>query len=185
MQTRMRFSLFSVLLSLFAATVLIQSAMAADTSPLDREVDKALKQLYAKSAAARELSKVAKGVLVFPSITKVGFVFGGQYGEGALRVDGKTNGYFNSVAGSYGLQAGAQKFAYVLFFMDKASLEYLNKSDGWEIGVGPSIVFVDEGMAKSITTTTTKEGIYAFIFGQQGLMAGMGIQGSKITRINP
>ncbi len=185
MQSRIRFTLVTMILAVFTATVLIQSAMAADTAKLDREVDKALKQLYAKSAAARELSKVAKGVLVFPSITKVGFVFGGQYGEGALRVDGKTNGYFNSVAGSYGLQAGAQKFAYVLFFMDTASLEYLNKSDGWEIGVGPSIVFVDEGMAKSITTTTTKEGIYAFIFGQQGLMAGMGIQGSKITRINP
>ena len=145
----------------------------------------ALKKLYAKSYAARELSKVAKGVLVFPSVTKAGFLVGGQYGEGALLKDGKTVGYYNTVAASYGLQAGAQKFGYVMFFMDTASLEYLNKSEGWEIGVGPSIVVVDEGMAKSMTTSTAQKGIYAFIFSQKGLMAGLGLQGSKISRINP
>jgi lipid-binding SYLF domain-containing protein len=159
--------------------------MAGDTSKLDRAADSALKKLCAKSYAARELSKVAKGILVFPSVTKVGFLVGGQYGEGVLFKDGKTVGYYNTVAASYGLQAGAQKFGYAMFFMDDASLEYLNKSEGWEIGVGPSIVIVDEGMAKTMSSSTAQQGIYAFIFNQKGLMAGIGLQGSKISKINP
>jgi len=105
--------------------------------------------------------------------------------EGALLEGGKTVGYYNSVAASYGLQAGAQKFGYAMFFMDTASLEYLKNSAGWELGVGPSIVFVDAGMARTLSTSTVKEGIYAFTFSQQGLMAGMGLQGSKITKITP
>ena len=83
------------------------------------------------------------------------------------------------------MQAGVQSFSYALFFMDNASLNYLDRSEGWEIGVGPSIVVVDKGVAKSLTTTTAKNGVYAFIFGQKGLMAGLGLQGSKITRIHP
>ena len=83
------------------------------------------------------------------------------------------------------MQAGVQSFSYALFFMDNASLNYLNRSEGWEIGVGPSIVVVDEGMAKSLTSTTLQSGVYAFIFGQKGLMAGLGLQGSKISRIDP
>ena len=83
------------------------------------------------------------------------------------------------------MQAGVQSFSYALFFMDNASLKYLNRSEGWEIGVGPSIVVVDAGMAKSLTSTTLQNGVYAFIFDQKGLMAGLGLQGSKISRINP
>jgi len=185
MRTMIRLSLVAMMMTVFTAVCFTIPAMAGDTAKLDRAVDKALKKLYAKSPAAMELSKVAKGVLVFPSILKVGLLVGGQYGEGALLVEGKTVGYYNSVAGSYGLQAGAQKFGYALFLMDTASLEYLNKSNGWEIGVGPSIVFVDEGKARTLSTSTVQEGIYAFTFGQKGLMAGIGIQGSKITKINP
>jgi len=90
-----------------------------------------------------------------------------------------------NVAASYGLQAGVQGFSYVLFFMSDSALEYLDKSDGWEVGTGPSLVIVDKGMAKSLSTTTLHDDVYAFIFGQKGLMAGIGIQGSKITRIHP
>jgi lipid-binding SYLF domain-containing protein len=99
--------------------------------------------------------------------------------------NGRTAGYYNIVAGSYGLQAGVQSFNYAMFFMDNASLNYLNNSEGWEVGVGPSVVVVDKGIAKSLTTTTAKDGVYAYIFGQKGLMAGLGLQGSKISRINP
>ena len=88
------------------------------------------------------------------------------------------------MAGSYGLQAGAQTFGYALFFMNAGALAYLDKSDGWEVGVGPSIVVVDEGMGKSMTSTTLTQDVYAFIFSQKGLMAGLGVQGSKITKIN-
>jgi lipid-binding SYLF domain-containing protein len=185
MRIMIRLSVVALMVTLFTATYLIQPAMAVDTSKLDRAAANVLKKLCAKSYAARELSKVAKGILVFPRITKVGFLVGGQYGEGVMLQNGKPTGYFNTVAASYGFQAGAQEFGYAMFFMDNASLEYLNKSEGWEIGVGPSIVIVDEGIAKTITSSTTQEGIYAFIFNQKGLMAGMGLQGSKISRINP
>ncbi len=152
---------------------------------IDRGVDEALEKLYSSTPAAFELSKVAKGILVFPDIIKGGFVVGGQYGEGALRKDGITAGYYNTAAASYGLQAGVQKFGYALFFLDDASLEYLNNSRGWEIGVGPNVTVVDAGVAKNLSTTTARSGVYAFFFDQKGLMAGLGIQGSKISKINP
>lgn len=185
MRSMIRLLLAAMMMTVLTAVCFTQPAMAGDAAKLDRAADKALKKLYANNPAARELSKVAKAVLVFPVMTKVGLIYGAQYGEGVLRIDGKTAGYYNSITASYGLQAGAQKFAYALFIMDTASLEYLNNSAGFEVGVGPSVVIVDEGMAKSLTTTTTKEGIYAFIYGQKGLMAGLGLQGTKITRINP
>lgn len=160
-------------------------ALAATAKVIDRDVDNALEALYQTTPAAKDLSKIAKGILVFPSIIKGGLIIGGQYGEGALRVGGKTTGYYNTVSASYGLQAGAQTFGYALFFLDSEKLDYLQKSDGWEIGVDPNLVIVDEGMARSLTTTTAKSGIYAFFFNQKGLMAGLTIQGSKITKITP
>ena len=93
--------------------------------------------------------------------------------------------YYNVVEGSFGLQAGAQSFGYALFFMDESSLQYLESSEGWEVGVGPSITIVDEGMAASLTTTTGKDNIYAFFSDQSGLMAGLGLKGSKISKITP
>ena len=160
-------------------------AIADSAADIDRDVDSALLKLYASTPAAKELSTVAKGILVFPDVVKGGLIIGGQYGKGALRKDGKTAGYYKTVAASYGLQAGAQEFGYALFFMNNAALEYLNKSKGWEIGVGPSIVVADAGLARSLTTSTAKDDIYAFFFSQKGLMAGMGLQGSKISRITP
>jgi lipid-binding SYLF domain-containing protein len=159
---------------------------SADTAAeIDRNVDSALQQLYAKTPVAKELSKVAKGILVFPDVVKGGLMIGGQYGVGALRKGGKTVGYYKTVAASYGLQAGVQKFGYAMFLITQSALDHLRKSDGWEIGVGPSIVVVDAGLARSLTTSTAKKDIYAFFFEQKGLMAGMGLQGSKISRITP
>ena len=152
---------------------------------IDREVDTALKNLYDSTPAARKLARTAKAILVFPGIVKAGFIGGAQYGKGALLKNGKIAGYYNMVAGSYGLQAGVQTFDYAMFFMTNSALDYLDRSEGFEVGVGPSIVVVDAGVAKSLTTTTGKDDVYAFIFGQKGLMAGLGLQGSKITRINP
>ena len=96
-----------------------------------------------------------------------------------------TTGYYKTVAASYGLQAGAQTFGYALFFLDNASMGYLKDSNGWEVGVGPNIVIMDEGTARSFSTTTAQSGVYAFFFSQKGLMAGLGIQGSKISQIQP
>ena len=117
-------------------------------------------------------------------MVKAGFMFGGQIGEGALRKNGRVVGYYNSVAASYGFQAGVQKFGYALFFMTDAALEQLDATRGFEVGVGPSLVIVDEGIGRSITSNTITSDVYAFIFDQKGLMAGAGIQGSKITRID-
>jgi lipid-binding SYLF domain-containing protein len=162
-----------------------QLSLAATTVEINRDVDIALNKLYQTTPAARKMANIAKGILVFPSIIKGGFIIGGQYGEGALRVGSKTSGYYRTVAASYGLQAGAQSFGYALFFLTDADLRYLKSSAGWEIGIGPTIVVVDEGIARSLSTTTAKSGVYAFFFNQKGLMAGLGIQGSKITQIYP
>jgi lipid-binding SYLF domain-containing protein len=162
-----------------------QPALAGSATEIDKEVGLALEKLYAGSPAAVELSKVAKAILVFPNVIKAGLVVGGQYGEGALLAEGKTVGYYNTVAASYGLQAGAQSFGYAMFLMTEEALAYLNSSEGWEVGVGPTVVVMDEGLAKSLTTSTAKDDIYAFIFGQKGLMAGIGLQGSKISKIKP
>ncbi|MBN1545609.1 MAG: twin-arginine translocation pathway signal protein [Syntrophaceae bacterium] len=165
----------------------IPMSFAATASEIDQEVALALDKLYARFPAAKTLSKEAAAILVFPDIIKAGLIIGGQYGEGALLVEGKNAGYYKSVAASYGLQAGAQKFGYALFFMTQSALDYLRKSEGWEIGVGPTIVIVDEKMAAagSLTTTTGKSDIYAFFFSQTGLMAGIGLQGMKMTRFYP
>lgn len=177
-----------LMLSLVVTAIVVcgnANVMAQKAAELDKKADAALAKLLADSAAAKNLSKVAKGILVFPTVKKAGFMVGGQRGEGVLRVAGKTTGYYKTTAASFGLQAGGQKFSYVMFFMTDGALEYLKKSDGWEVGVGPSIVVVDEGAARALTTSTAKESIYVFFFGQKGLMAGLGIQGSKITKFEP
>jgi lipid-binding SYLF domain-containing protein len=156
---------------------------AASAAEIRRNSATALKNLYATEPVAKLLSEKAKGVLVFPSIVKGGFVVGGQIGEGSLWKGGKVVGYYNSVAASYGLQAGLQKFGYALFFMNDAALKQLDETRGFEIGVGPSIVIVDAGVARTMTTNTLTSDVYAFIFSQKGLMAGIGIQGSKITKV--
>jgi lipid-binding SYLF domain-containing protein len=159
------------------------TAFAADAAGIDADARAALRKLYSDTPAAKLISEKAAAVLVFPNIVKAGFIVGGQYGEGVLIRDGKTVGYYNSTAASYGLQAGIQSFGYALFLMTDSAIEYLDKSSGWEIGVGPSIVVVDAGIARTLTTTTLKSDIYAFIFNQKGLMAGLGLQGTKITKI--
>jgi lipid-binding SYLF domain-containing protein len=110
---------------------------------------------------------------------------GAQTGNGVLLIGGKPAGYYNISAVSYGLQAGGQEFSYALFFMTDSALNYLKRTHGWAVGSGPSVVVVDRGAAASLTTTTMKQDVYAFPFGASGLMAGIGIEGSKITEINP
>ena len=173
---------------LFTTVILciVSQRVVADTAAeIDKEVKVALEKLYAGSQTAVEFSKVGKEILVDPDIIKAGQIIGGQYGEGALLVKGKTEGYYNTVAASYGLQAGAQSFGYAMFLMTDEALLYLQESNGWEIGVGPTIVVVDKGTAGSMTTSTAKEDIYAFFFDQKGLMAGLGLQGSKISKVTP
>jgi lipid-binding SYLF domain-containing protein len=145
----------------------------------------ALNRLNSKIPAAKAIGAKAHAVLVFPRVTKAGLMIGGQYGEGTLFKGGKPVAYYSTGGASYGLQAGAQTYGYAMFFMNEKALAALDKMEGFEVGVGPSVVVLDEGMAKTTTTTTMKDDIYAFVFGQQGLMAGLGVQGNKISRIDP
>ncbi len=183
MTIRIRAIGLALLISLAAAGTNAPSALAEDRSQLNRDGAAALETLYANNQAAKLLGEKAVAVLVFPSIVKAGFMFGGQYGNGVLMRRGRPEGYYNSVAASYGLQAGVQVYGYALFFMNEKALAYLNASEGWEVGVGPSIVVVDAGMGASLTSTTITQDVYAFIFDQKGLMGGIGVQGSKITKL--
>ena len=176
-----------ILVLVMAATFALGAAAApagAADAELVRNSRRALDSLTATNQAARQLRKKATAVLVFPKMIKAGFLFGGQIGDGVLLEGDRVAGYYNSVAASYGLQVGGQVFGYALFFMNAGALDYLKESSGWEIGSGPSVVVVDQGMAKSFSSTTLTQDVYAFIFDQKGLMAGVGIQGSKITRVD-
>jgi len=164
--------------------IILLTARTASADDLTSDSRHALHQLTSQNPTAARLNSRALAVLVFPEVVKAGFVLGAQGGKGILFVHGQPNGRFRTVAASYGLQAGVQKYGYALFFLDHASLDWINKTRGWEIGTGPSVVIVDKGKARSISTNTLHSGIYAFIFDQQGLMAGLGLQGSKIKRID-
>ena len=181
-KTKIAYSLAVIIVGL---AFVVGQAFAVDTAVIERDSRAALAKLYKTTPAAKALGKKAKAILVFPSILKAGLIVGGQGGNGVLLVDGKAVAYYNIAAASYGLQAGVQEFGYAMFLMTDSARSYMDKSDGWEVGVGPTVVVVDAGAAKSLTTTTAKDDVYAFIFSQKGLMSGLGIQGSKITRINP
>jgi lipid-binding SYLF domain-containing protein len=162
------------------------NAASSSAAKISRDSRAALASLYAHDPSARALGRKAKGVLVFPSVVRGGLVVGGQAGNGAMiRDTGEISGFYQTVAGSYGLQGGIQTFGYALFFMDDEAYENLRRTGGWELGSSPSIVIVDKGMAGGLTNATLNRGTYAFFFNQRGLMAGLGLQGSKITRIHP
>ncbi|MES3040027.1 MAG: lipid-binding SYLF domain-containing protein [Pseudomonadota bacterium] len=159
------------------------TAAAASAEDLNRSATQALDKLYRSNPVAAAMGKQASAVLVFPNVVKAGLIFGGSYGEGVLLKSGTASGYYNSVSASWGLQAGAQSYGYVMFLMNDKSLSYLETSQGWEVGAGPNVVVVNEGVAKSLTSTTLTGDAYAFIFDQQGLMASLSIEGSKISKI--
>ena len=158
---------------------------AESKSDMERAAGHALNHLYHTTPAARALGEKAAGVLVFPEIIKGGFVVAAQYGNGVLFKRGNVAGYYNTSSASFGFQAGVQKFGYALFFMTEEDLRYLSDSSGWEIGALPSLTIVDTGVARSLSTTTLQKGMYAFFFEQRGLMGGLSLQGTKITRIHP
>lgn len=173
----------AVAISVAAALIALPAAAEDNTEELEAKADMALTKLYETSPRAKELSQTAKGVLVFPNILKAGLILGGQYGKGVLRIDGKTAGYFSSASGSYGLQAGVESFGYVLILMSDKAIARLDSADGWEVGTGPSIVIADEGAGASVTSRTTKADVHAFVFDQKGLMGGIALQGTKISRL--
>lgn len=175
---------FSLLSATVCWTSLLGSlAYAATAEDLNHNATQALKTLYRTNETAAKIGKIAKATLVFPNIVRAGLIFGGGYGEGVLMEGTKPIDYYNSVSGSWGLQAGAQSYGYVVFLMNNKARSYLQKSKGLEIGVGPTVVLVNEGIAKNLSSTTLQDDAYAFVFDQQGLMASLSIEGTKISRI--
>ena len=158
-------------------------ASAASAEDLDKDAAQALQVLYKANPTAEVIAKRAKAILVFPKIVKAGLVFGGSYGEGVLMRGSRAPDYYNSVSASWGWQAGAESYAYVVFLMSDKAVRYLEKTKGWEFGVGPSVVVVNDGIAKNLSTSTLKGDAYAYIADQQGLMASLSIEGTKISRI--
>jgi len=167
----------------FAISALIGSALAASAVEIDTKTDSALKMFYEKVGPAKELSAKAKGILIFPDIIKAGFGIGGEYGEGALRINGKTVEYYNTAAASIGLQLGAQEKAVILLFLDGKALDDFRKSDGWEVGVDGSVAVVEWGTGGSIDTSNIKDPIIGFVFGNKGLMFNLTLEGSKMSKI--
>ncbi len=175
---------FPLLLAL-ALVLTIPQAHAYSARKLQSMSHRALIHLLRTNPKAQAICDKSIAVLVFPKVIKGGFLVGLQRGDGVLFKDGLVAGYYNTTAASYGYQAGIQEFSYALFFMDKASLRYLNKSGGFELGGAPSLVVMDEGGNAAMSSTTLQKGICAFFFNAKGLMAGLGVQGTKITRFEP
>lgn len=178
-----RRSILALTLTAAIASIAPPASAASSAKEIDRDAAAALDRLFEHNSVAKDISKSAKAILVFPKIVKAGLILGGSYGEGALKEGGKTAAYYSSASASWGLQAGAQSYGYVVLLMNDKALKYLKESNGWEIGVGPTVVVVNEGVAKNLSSTMLQDDAYAFIFGQQGLMAGISIEGSKITKI--
>jgi len=177
-------SLLVVTTTFFSMGLVSMASFAATAEDLHKDADQSLQLLCKGNPLALDLSKRAKGILVFPKIVKAGLIFGGSYGEGVLMKGGAVAGYYNSVSASWGWQAGGESYGYVVFLMSDKAVAYLDTSKGWEIGVGPSVVVVNEGAAKNLSSSTLKDDAYAFIYDQQGLMASLSIEGTKISRIN-
>jgi lipid-binding SYLF domain-containing protein len=158
-------------------------AEAATAREINVSVNATLNNFLKDVKGAKEYLNAAKGVLVFPNVYKAGFGIGGEYGEGALRIGGKTVDYYSTVAGSFGFQLGAQKKTLILVFMQNDALNSFRKSNGWKAGVDGSVALVTVGIGGSIDTTNIKDPIVAFAFDQKGLMYNLTIEGSKFSKI--
>ena len=175
---------FSVLLVLLLGILLPGGAHAATAREIDVSVNVALERFTKEIKGSRELLAIAKGILVFPSVYKAGFVVGGEYGEGALRIGGKTVDYYNTVAGSFGLQIGAQSKTIIIIFIQQEALDKFRKSEGWKAGVDGSVALISVGVGGALDTENIKDPIVGFAFGQKGLMANLTFEGAKISRMN-
>ncbi len=179
-------SLKRLVLAAFLFSSLSAGPAWADTAAeIGRDSANALKKLIKGNVSAKVLNEKAKAVLVFPKIIKAGLIIGGKYGEGALLKGGEAVSYYSTAAASFGLQAGAQTYGFAMFFMSDKAVKYLDKSDGWELGTDPNIVVMDKGAAGATTSTTVRDNIYIFFFDQKGLMAGLTLEGNKVTKFTP
>jgi lipid-binding SYLF domain-containing protein len=172
-----------VLVAALALMGLRDTSHAASAGQINADVNTTLGLLFRHVPGSRELASRATGVLVFPMIIKAGMGFGGEYGEGALRIGGRTAGYYNNVAASFGFQLGAQARAVVIMFMTPEALAQFRRVDGWKVGVDGSVAIITVGAGGSIDTDKVTRPVIGFILDQKGLMYNLTLEGSKITRI--
>ena len=186
METRKVFRVFVLVLCfMFAFSLLTTASYAKSKGEINAEVKAAMDRFKKQVKGGTEYLKGAKGVLVMPNITKAGFVVGGKYGQGALRVGSKTVNYYSLAEGSVGWQIGAEKYDMVILFMTDAVLKKFSSSENWEAGVDAEVTLIDVGAKASVETLRSQHPIAAFVFDQKGLMGGVSIKGAKFTRIQP
>jgi lipid-binding SYLF domain-containing protein len=162
-----------------------ERSKAASAAEIDADVRSTADKFALQVRGARELAAKAEGVLVFPSVVKAGFGFGGEYGEGALLVRGRPNTYYNIISASFGFQLGVQSRSIIIMFMTRDALDQFDRTAGWKVGVDGSVVLVTLGADGSIDTTNLTSPVIGFVLDQKGLMYNLTLEGSKITRINP
>jgi len=165
--------------------ILPDIGFAKSAKKIDAGVDESLKSFFEEIGASKDLAEKAEGVLVFPKVIKAGIGIGGEYGEGALRIKGKTVDYYSTAAASIGFQLGAQTKTIILMFMTAKALERFRDSEGWEVGVDASVALIEVGAGGSIDTASLKQPILGFVIGQKGLMYNLTLEGSKMTKIVP
>lgn len=180
------------IISTFAAVIVFVLVITPHFSPgvqarsakeIDVSVDVALDRFKNEVPGAKEFLNNAKGVLVIPNVIRIGFGLGGEYGEGALLIDGKTVDYYSVAAGSFGFQIGAQSKNIVIIFMDEGALTTFRDSLGWRAGVDGSVALVDYGAGGSVDTKNIQHPIVGFVFGLKGLMVNLSLEGSKFTKL--
>jgi len=163
--------------------VFVNATAAASAKEIDIKVDGALERFCKEVSSGKKFLENAEGVLVFPSVLKAGFWVGGEYGEGALRIGGKTVDYYNTAAASIGFQLGAQSKTIILVFLDKKALEQFRSSSGWEAGVDGSVALITVGVGGTIDTSNIRDPIVGFVFSNKGLMYNLTLEGSKFTKL--
>jgi lipid-binding SYLF domain-containing protein len=180
---RQRTAGLAVLVALLATFAWTPRGDAASGPEIEAGVRATLAQFFREIPSSRELANQAVAVLVFPTVVKAGFGIGGEYGEGALHVRGKTAGYFNIISGSIGFQFGAQARSVIIMFMTDSALAGFQRTDGWKVGVDGSVAIITVGAGGAIDTNSVRSPIVGFIFDQKGLMYNLTLEGSKITQI--
>lgn len=182
----MKHSTFNPFILIASFLLLLNTySMAEPASVIEAKANEAIKQFNKEVKGGREFLSKVEGYLVFPSVVKGGFVVGGEYGEGVLRINGKTRHYYSIASGSVGFQMGLQQTSYIIAFVSKSALDNFVKSDGWEAGVDGAVTVVKWGVGKDISSISYEKPIYAFVFGAKGLMYNLTLEGTKFTRIIP
>ena len=160
------------------------NAYAKTAAEINADANRTLKRFYKEVEGAKELTSSAKALLVMSGVSKAGFFVGGEYGQGVLRVGGKTQAYYNLVAGSYGFTFGAEQMDIIIAFMTEKALREFREINGWEVGVDGNVAMIDVGGGKRLDTTSLKDPVVAFVFGAKGLMVDVSLKGAKFTKIN-